>query len=158
MSIFNVGRNNSIVNSSIISGNGTCIVNGKKIDVPSNANVSIINNKVFVNGKEYKDEEVSKSIEDCKEIKIEIHGNVEKLDIEGCEVTVNGDVDTVEAGNQCEVKITGDIKHNLDCGNQCTINTKSVIGDVDCGNMCTINVDKVSGDIDTGNMCNVNRR
>jgi len=79
-------------------------INGKSY--PGN-NVSMINGKVFIDGKEIQGEETE------KEILFKIQGNLGSLKIESGSVEVSGDVGTLEitSGN---VKISGDVKGSVD--------------------------------------------
>jgi len=82
----------------------TVHINGKSY--PGN-NVTMINRKVFIDGKEIIGEETE------KEILFKIQGNLESLEIESGSVEVSGDVGTLEitSGN---VKISGDVKGSVD--------------------------------------------
>lgn len=153
MNIFSSGRNSNVT----MKVNGACVVNGKKINVPSGSSLSVINNKVYIDGKEYNEREVVEAIDNSKEIKIEITGDVTKLDAESSSVTVNGNVTRDLYVSSGTAFVSGSV-NDIDAGNQCTINTNNITGDIDAGNMCTIKVTgDVKGKIDTGNMCTVTR-
>jgi hypothetical protein len=94
---------------------GTVHVNGKTIHVPNGANISIFNDKVFVNGKPWNEDGAAEGI-----VKIVIEGTVADvkcdapLEVKG---SVEGNVDcagSVHCGN-----ITGpvDAGGSLHCGN-----------------------------------------
>jgi len=84
--------------------------------------VSISNNKIVINGKEVKD--------DSKVINITIDGNVDSLNVDNCvKVVVNGFVNDLNT-------MSGDVE----CGNV-NKNVRSSSGDIECGN--------VGGDVST---------
>lgn len=123
MRIFN---DNKITNSTIISGDNKAIVNNVEIDIPEGASVSIKNNKVYINGKEYKDEKLE---------------NKEPINI-----IVNGNAENISCGNSVEVK--GNVTGDIDCGNSVKIGG-DMLGDIDCGNSVNISGNH-TGDIDAG--------
>lgn len=114
-------------NSSIIYNN-KAIVNGVKIDIPEGASVSIRNNKVFINGEEYKSKELENK--------------------EFANIIVNGNAGNISCDNSVEVK--GDVKGDISCGNSVKID-KNVIGDIDCGNSVSISGNH-TGTIDANNV------
>lgn len=61
-------------------------VNGKSFNVPNGANVSIINNVLYVDGQEYTGDGY-----ESKQFKIEITGGVANVKVERGDVTVHGD-------------------------------------------------------------------
>lgn len=99
----------------------TISVNGKTIRVKG-SNVTIINDKIIVDGK------VLDESMDYKNITVIVEGDCNKLDAAG-EVTIRGNCGSVDCGGSCTVN--GDVNGNVDAG-----------GSVTCGN--------VSGDIDAG--------
>lgn len=121
---------------SIFKSKGSISINGQSFNVSGRNNISIQNNRVFIDGKEIK------NLEDIEEKEIIIE--------------INGDLESVDAGNN--VVINGNIQGNVDIGNMCEIKSEVIAGSIDCGNMCTINSNEIIGDISTGNMCTVNRR
>ena len=125
---------NIIGNSSIcISGNKVTI-NGKTIKLPSNNNISVVNGKVFVDGKEVDtsdtDLQNSNSI-----INISIEGNVDRIDCSG------------------SVEVKGNVSKGIDCGGSVSI-TGDVNGDIDCGGSANIKGSH-KGDIDAGGSVSV---
>lgn len=106
-------------------------INGRTY--PGN-NLSMKNNKIFIDGKEIKDIEKK---ETEKEILFVIEGNIEgDLEVERGNVEIKGDVKNcvkVDTGN---VTIKGNISGNVsvDCGN---ISAKKIEGTAktDCGNI-----------------------
>lgn len=147
---------------SAIIGNGTVIVNGKKINVPKNASVSIQNDKVYVNGKLYnEDKELNDALENSKDINIVIqNSDVTTMNINNCEVEVKDcTIKDLDAGNSTRLKASNvDITRGICTGNACTISVNNVGTDIDTGNASTINVKgDVKGDIDTGNACTINK-
>lgn len=97
----------------------TVSVNGKAIRVSGN-NISIINDKIIVDGK------VIEESMDCKNITVIVEGNCNKLDAAGA-VTVKGNCGSVDCSGSCTIH--GDVTGNVDAS-----------GSVTCGN--------VGGDID----------
>lgn len=118
------------------------IVNGKKFKLPgSYSNMSIIDGKVIIDGKELE------GIGDSKKYEITIQGNVGSLEVKEGSVTVNGNVEgNVKAGGVVECK---DVKGSVEGGNIITVNG-SVGGDVKAGNM--VNCGDVQGKVTAGNM------
>ena len=93
-------------------------------------NVSIINNKIFVDGKEIGTEE--------KEINIIVEGNLDKLEVDCCNsIKVNGVTKDVEVSNG-NITISGDVKGNVNNINENIIakvingNCKTTNGDILC--------------------------
>jgi len=139
MSIFSkssIRLNNSTIKNSNIGGSSICMsggsskvtVNGKTVQVPS-GNVSVINGKIFVDGKEFdtKDTDLGKG-----------YGTVN--------ITIEGNVDKIECNGSVEVK--GNVSKGIDCGGSCDI-TGNVNGDIDSGGSCKI-VGEHKGSIDAG--------
>ena len=114
---------------------GKVIINGKTITIDGDCNnVSVINNKVYVNGK---------LIQDCdeiheKNIKITIDGNVGTLESGSGDVIINGDCGGIKSGSG-DVTVKGNVNGSITTGS----------GDVECLN--------ANGDIKTGSgdvVCN----
>ena len=114
-------------------GNGTVIIGGNiknsSISIEGN-NVSIINNKIFVDGKEIETEE--------KVINIIVEGNLDKLEVDCCNsIKVNGVTKDVEVSNG-NISINGDVKGNVNNINGNIIakaingNCKTINGDILC--------------------------
>ena len=108
-------------------GNGTVIVSGsiKNSSIEGNS-ISIINNKIFVDGKEIETEE--------KVVNIIVEGNLDKLEVDCCNsIKVNGV--TVSNGN---ITISGDVRGNVNNVNGNIIvraingNCKTTNGDILC--------------------------
>lgn len=114
----------------------TCIVNGKKYEIPDGASYAIIGNDVYVNGKIFVN---SKDIKE-KKIEIRIDGNVGSLDSGSANVTINGNCETVSNGSG-NLNIKGDVKGNVTGGS----------GNINCGNVGG-NVKAGSGTIRCGNV------
>ena len=121
-------RNNSmnISNSVIMSGRGKTIINGVEYDVPTGANISVINNKVYIDNKEITN---NKELSTAPKIKIEIHGDVRVANVHN-NLIVNGDVTTADVGNN--LTVSGNIKGDADAGNN--IIASKIYGNVDAGN------------------------
>ena len=114
-------------------GNGTVIIGGNiknsSISIEGN-NVSIINNKIFVDGKEIETEE--------KVINIIVEGNLDKLEVDCCNsIKVNGVTKDIEVSNG-NIAISGDVKGNVNNVNGNIIaktingNCKTTNGDIFC--------------------------
>ena len=112
--------------SSIVS------INGKKYTAPDGCSVSVINNKVYFDGK------LAEDFNDWKEknIEIKIQGNCHDVKTGAGNITVEGNVEgdaSTDAGN---IKVRGDIKGNAstDAGN---ISSHHIFGNAntDCGNI-----------------------
>ena len=112
-------------------GNGTVIIGGniKNSSIEGNS-VSIINNKIFVDGKEIETEE--------KVINIIVEGNLDKLEIDCCNsIKINGVTKDIEVSNG-NIAISGDVKGNVNNINGNIIakvingNYKTTNGDILC--------------------------
>jgi hypothetical protein len=102
-------------------------ING--VSISSNGNVTIVNNRVMVDGKDV--------TPDAKEITISIEGNVNELSVDMCsKVSVIGDVGKVKTVSG-HVDVSGDIKGYVE----------TVSGDVNCDGSITGDVETISGDI-----------
>ena len=124
-------------NSSRITINGVSVAGDF-----SGGSVSIINGKIYVDGKDF--------TPDAKTISIDIHGNVESLDANSCYTvkidgsvgSINGGATTIHCGD-----ITGDAgdagvgSGSIDCGN--------IQGNVTAGSG-SIKVDSIKGNVKTG--------
>ena len=120
-------------NQSISMSSNKVTINGKTIEVP-NGNVSIIGDKIFVNG-----EEVNTYGTDlknsCDVINVIIDGNVEQIKCNGS-VKVKGDVlKGIDCGGS--VDITGDVSGNIDCGGSVKINGEHK-GSIDAGGSVSV--------------------
>ena len=105
-------------------------INGKTY---SGNNVVVKNNKVYVDGDLFTDDVY------CKQINVNIVGNIIELDVDSCDsITVNGTVGSVITSSG-DVIINGDVNGG--------VSTKS--GDVNCGNV-NGTVSTISGDINRG--------
>lgn len=99
----------------------TIVINGNRFHY--NGNLSIINGKYYVDGKEVKD--WSEFTKDQKEISITIEGNVNKLDVDCCDmIHVNGNVGKVKATSG-DIEIEGNVDGDV----------QTVSGDICCGNV-----------------------
>ena len=108
----------------------TININGKTYNAPDGCSVSVVNNKVYFNGK------LAEDFNDWKEknIEIKIEGNCGEIKNDVGNVTINGNVEgnvTVNTGNvTCKNNIQGNAK--TDCGK---ISAHHIFGNtnVDCG-------------------------
>lgn len=114
-------------------------INGQSFNVPYGSNVSMINNVLYVDGVEYKGDGY-----ESKHFKIEITGGVASLKVERGDVSVVGDVATVDAGGN--VSVSGNVNGNVDAGGNITC--INVSGDVDAGG--NVKCGKVAGHIEAG--------
>lgn len=93
------------------------------ISLDGKNNISIINNKLYINGKEYIFDD--KGISD-----LEIKGEVEALETD-CSISINGNVSgDVDVGGS--INIVGDVTGDIDAGGSINI-TGSHKGDIDAG-------------------------
>lgn len=119
---------------------GMITVNGRSINIPDGANVSIINDVVIVNGKPWDGNEKLSGI-----VRVEVQGSLMSLNVERGSVEVHGDVHgNVNCG--AGAKVDGNVKGSVDAGASVTCN--DVGGDVDAGG--SVKCGKVGGDIDAG--------
>lgn len=128
----NININNSINYSSIITKNGVnkVTINGVTRIIKGN-NISIKNNKIFVDGKEYIDKE-NVDLMSSKIINITINGDVESIDTTG-DLNIIGNCGNIDCAGSCTIE--GDVNGNIDCAGSCDINGKH-IGNIDaCGNV-----------------------
>lgn len=102
------------------------VINGKEIQC-NGKNVSIINNKIYVDGKVITEDIISNT-------EIYIYGNIENLE---CEGSVHCD----------------DVHGNIKAGG--SVNCDNVGGDINCGG--SVNCDKVKGSIVAGGCIKSNR-
>ncbi|WXZ70521.1 hypothetical protein HUW78_07550 [Fusobacterium animalis] len=93
--------------------------------------ISVINNKIFVDGKEIE-------IEEEREINIIVEGNLDKLEVDCCNsIKINGVTKDVEVTNG-NMTISGDVKGNINNVNGNIIakiingNCKTTNGDILC--------------------------
>jgi phage baseplate assembly protein gpV len=107
-------------------------INGRTYTAPDGCSVSVINNKVYFNGK------LAENFNDWKEknIEIKIEGNCAEVKADAGNINIKGNVEgnvNADAGN---ISIEGDVKGNVtaDCGN---ISANHISGSVstDCGNI-----------------------
>ena len=105
-------------------------INGKKYTAPDGCSVSVVNNKVYFDGK------LAEDFNDWKEknIEIKITGNCNELKTDIGNINIEGNVEkdvTTDTGN---INVRGDIKGNVttDTGN---IKSHHIFGNVktDCG-------------------------
>ena len=94
----------------------TCVINGKRYDLPENASVSVNNGKVYVNGKPFVD---SKDFKE-KTINITIEGNVGSIEATTGSVLVKGNSETIKTGSG-NVTVNGDVRCNAIYGNANTV-------------------------------------
>lgn len=112
-------------------------INGKTYTAPNGCSVSVINNKVYFDGKLAEDFTEWNE----KNIEIKIQGNCHDVKTDAGNITVEGNVEgdaSTDAGN---IKVRGDIRGNAstDAGN---ISSHHIFGNAntDCGNINGRNV------------------
>ena len=107
-------------------------INGKTYTAPDGCSVSVINNKVYFNGK------LAEDFNDWKEknIEIKIEGNCKEVKADAGNITVEGNVEGNAFSDAGNITIRGDVKGNAstDCGN---IKAHHIFGraSTDCGNI-----------------------
>lgn len=112
---------------------GKVTVNGKTFKY--DGTLTMINGRFFVDGKEVKDwESLTK---DQKHIDIKVEGNIDKLQVDTCDIiTITGNCNKVKTVSG-DVEIGGDVEGDVE----------SVSGDVDIHGKVAGDVKTVSGDI-----------
>jgi hypothetical protein len=107
-------------------------INGKTYTAPDGCSVSVINNKVYFNGK------LAEDFNDWKEknIEIKVEGNCKEVKADAGNITVEGNVEGDASSDAGNITVRGDIKGNAktDCGN---IKAHHIFGNAntDCGNI-----------------------
>ena len=90
-------------------------INGRTYTAPDGCSVSVINNKVYFNGK------LAEDFNDWKEknIEIKIEGNCTEVKADAGNITIEGNVEGDASSDAGNIKIRGDVKGNAqtDCGN-----------------------------------------
>ena len=110
---------------SIIYNVGRTVINGKAI---TGSVITFEGGRMLVDGKPFEDWSDS----DEKVVNITINGNVDTLDVECCSsITISGDAKKVKTGSG-EIKVNGSVSGYVKTGS----------GDVECGD--------VEGDVSTG--------
>lgn len=106
-------------------------INGKTYDLP-NGNISIINEKIYVNGEEFKTEEFKN---DNRKIEITIEGDVGQASCRGS-MNITGSVrESVDCGGS--VSIAGDVNGDVNCGGSASVKG-NVFGDIACGGSVSV--------------------
>lgn len=107
-------------------------INGKTYTAPGGCSVSVINNKVYFNGK------LAEDFNDWKEknIEIKVEGNCKEVKVDAGNITVEGNVEGDASSDAGNITVRGDVKGNAktDCGH---IKAKQIFGNAttDCGNI-----------------------
>ena len=107
-------------------------INGRTYTAPDGCSISVINNKVYFDGK------LAEDFNDWKEknIEIKIEGNCNEVKVDTGNIIVEGNVENNVIANTGNIKIRGDIKGNVttDTGN---ISAHHIFGNVknDIGNI-----------------------
>lgn len=105
----------------------TIKING--ITISAGRNISITNNRVFVDGKDV--------TPDAKDIRIEVAGGIERLEADACNtISVTGDVGNI-ATQSGDVDVTGSVAGSI----------QTMSGDVDCGGSVAGSISTMSGDV-----------
>lgn len=87
---------------------GTVNVNGRIYHTPEGSSVSVINNKVYVDGKLFEDFNETKE----KNIKITIEGDIHDVKLDCGDIVVNGNVNNINNING-DIKIKGDVSGDV---------------------------------------------
>ena len=95
------------------------VINGQTINC-SGSNISIQNGKVIVDGVVIQDNI-------AYDIKVEVYGDVNKLDCAGS-VEVHGNCGSIDCSGSC--KVDGNVNGNIDASGSVTCG--NVAGDIDC--------------------------
>jgi cytoskeletal protein CcmA (bactofilin family) len=114
----------------------TVIINGKTYS--GGRSISVINNRVFIDGKEVTDDSISEQ----KEINITVNGNVDSLKVDACnQVQVTGDCQRVETASG-SVRVGGSVggkvessSGSIQISGPVTGDVESMSGSVHCGNV-----------------------
>lgn len=107
-------------------------INGRKIEIPSSANVKISKDEIYIDGKKY-DTKDYKEYKPYLPIFVTIEGNVRNIE-STASVEVKGDVDGyIECNGDVDIK--GNVKGDIDCNGDCAI-IGNHEGDIDaCGDV-----------------------
>ncbi len=92
-------------------------INGKTLSVAGGASVSVINNKLFINGKVVNDLQQY----EVKNIKITIEGDCGNINTTG-DVTVKGNCKDIDCNGS--VTCYGDINGDIDCNGSVSLKKK----------------------------------
>jgi hypothetical protein len=116
-------------------------VNGKKYKVAPGCNITITDDDVVVNGRSISE------LEEKKELRIIINGDVQKLEVRKGNVEVKGNAGSVSSGGsvRCE-----DVGGNVECGGSVTC--KNIKGNVDCGG--SLSGGNIGGEVSAGGSIN----
>ena len=107
------------------------VINGKTISA-SGRNVSIINNRVIVDGKD-----VTPDLAETKEINIMVEGPIERLQVDACnKIGVRGNVGSIKTQSGNVDILSGNVQGSV----------QTMSGDVTCGNIAG-SVSTMSGNI-----------
>lgn len=108
----------------IFQSNNKTVINGIEINVPKGSNISIVGNKIYVDGKPYINDKL--------------------VDKEIVQIIINGDVGNIE----CDVDIDcNNVNGNIKCGRDIDIRG-DVTGDVSAGR--DIDCKKINGNARAG--------
>lgn len=126
--------------TAVFSSGGRMIINGSVVPGDfSGRNVSIVNGVIKVDGKEIGAPE--------KTVNVEIHGNIELLQCEGCHsIKIDGDVGTIDGGSSsinCSL-----VKGDVSAGSG-TISCSVIAGNVTAGSG-SIKSETIKGNVKTG--------
>lgn len=106
--------------------NSTVIINGKQIQ--ANGTISVINNKIYIDGKDI--------TPDAKEINIQVNGNINELKIDVAnKLLIQGNVTNLQS-TSADIQIKGNVLQNI----------RTTSGDVKCEQVLG-NIKTVSGDV-----------
>ena len=116
------------------------VINGVSFDIPDGENISVIGNKILVDGKAFIP---GKETGDFKTIKFEWDGPLASLTVEGYSSVHCQDVGSVKAGGSVQCR---DVKGKVDAGGSVT--SGNITGNVDAGGR--VSCGNISGNVDAG--------
>lgn len=108
---------------------GTVSINGKTVTIPDGKSVSIVNNKIFVDGVEFK---------------------TDKGTVEGLTIIVQGNVEKLEVKSDNQITIQGNISGDAEI--EGSLNCDSIGGNVSAGG--SVNCDDIKGNVSAGGSVN----
>lgn len=110
----------------------TININGSMISGSSGKNITIINGRVIIDGKDV--------TQDSKEINITIYGNIDQLQVDSCStISVSGDAGTIKSQSG-DIDIAGNVFGSV----------SNMSGNISCGDV-GLRANTISGVVKQGN-------